>query len=299
MKKTIYVIITAVVVFTVVLALLSLYSSKTIPYGNKIAVIKIDGTISSQGSILPTAQSNSNTIIKLLEVAEKDSFIKGILLEINSPGGSPVASSEIASKVKEIEDKVVVSWISDVGASGAYWIASSSDKVVAHPLSLTCSIGAFTVVSDWSEFFEEYGMNFTTIKAGKYKDIGSPYKPLEKDEAKILQDMIDEVQAEFINEIKENRGLTQSQVRKISDGQPCLGKDALDYGLVDMLGNKKDAINIIEEMADIKESKTVTLKEDENFFGELFGTSLMKSFYLLGIGIGHGLEDKGELKILS
>ncbi len=294
-KKTLLVILAAVIIFVIAIAVLSTSYPKQFS-GEKIAIIRIQGTISSQEAFVPTAQAEPKTIIGLLEKAEEDPSIKAVVLEINSPGGSAVASDELASKVKEM-NKTTVAWIGDLGASGAYWVASASDAVVAHPLSLTCSIGAYTLLSDWSGFFEEYNINYTIVKSGELKDIGSMYREMTPQEKQIFQNMVDTVFEEFVSEVKENRGLTDAQVQIISDGRPCLGKDAVAYGLADYTGSEEDAIALAQQMANLKKKKVVVIEEEKGTLSELFGDSLSEAFYSMGVGLGEGLRGSGEVSL--
>lgn len=288
-RKTLFVIIVAIVVIIAAVLILSLSFPSTFSFGEKIAVIKLEGTISSSSGLLPFAQATPTNINNLLDKAENDPTVRAVLLEINSPGGSPVASDEIAAKIESM-NKTVVSYIEDTGASGAYWIASSTDKIVAHPLSITCSIGAITTAADVSEFLEKIGLNYTTIKSGELKDIGSPLKPLSEKERELFQKLIDEVKDEFLQHVKETRGLSNSQLSKVSDGRPCLGKEAVELGLVDKTGTRQDAIELIEQIEHLKKPSIVEFSQQEDLFSSAFGATLQKAFYSLGVGIGHGLR---------
>ncbi len=290
-KKTLVVIIVAVVLIIAAAVILSFSFPDAFSFGEKIAVIKLEGEISTGSGILPSAQASPAKINKLLEQADNDPTVSAVLLEINSPGGSPVASDEIASKIKSMK-KTVVSYISDVGASGAYWVAASTDKIVVHPLSLTCSIGAFTTANDISALLGKIGINHTTIKSGELKDIGSPFRPLTAEEKELLQNLIDEVQQEFIEHVKERRHLTETQLDKISDGRPCLGKEAVKLGLADQTGTKEDAIKLIEKIENLKKPKVVDFSEKGDLFSSAFGATLTKAFYALGFGIGDSLKGK-------
>lgn len=291
-KKTLLVILAAVIIFVVAIAAFSTSYPQKIT-GEKIALVRLQGTISSQEAFVPTSQAKPKTINGLLEKAENDPSVKAVVIEINSPGGSAVASDEIAAKVESM-NKTTVAWIGDVGTSGAYWVASSADKVVAHPLSLTCSIGAYSLVSDWTGFFEKVGINHTVIKSGEMKDIGSMYSEMTPEEKEIFQDMVDTVFEEFLSEVEKNRNLTSSQVGAISDGKPCLGKDAVKYGLADYAGSEEDAIALAQKMAEMKKKKVVVLKEEKNTFSELFGETLSRAFYSMGVGLGEELKGQGE-----
>ena len=174
--------------FIIILILFLLYATSFLiaknieetPLSSKIAVIPIYGTITigNYNSLLQQSTTSSSTIINFLNQAEKDKSVKAILLEINSPGGTAVASSEIADKVSSIQ-KPVVAFIREVGASGAYWIASSCDKIVANPLSITGSISAISSYLEFSDLMENYGVKYEKLTSGEYKDIGSPFRSLE------------------------------------------------------------------------------------------------------------------------
>jgi len=297
-NKTLLIVLGAVVILIIALLAVSMnYTSKLT--GDKIAIIRIHGTISSREIFMQPDQSNPTTIIGLLKKAEEDSSIKAIVLEINSGGGSAVASDEIAAKIKSIE-KPTVAWIGDVGASGAYWVASAADKVVAHPLSLTCNIGAYSLMPDLSGFFEEYGLNFTIIKSGELKDAGSIYRPMTDEEKELFQNMVDTVQEVFLNEVAENRNLTPHQISQISDARVCIGRDALEFGLVDELGNEETAVALAQELAGMTTSKTIVIKEtSSNLFEEIIGTKLTEAFYAMGVGLGREITSGPETSILN
>jgi len=291
-KKTIIVVAVVFAIFVVAIALLSTSYPKSVYYGDQIAIIKLEGAITTQQALIPAKEASPSSFISLLDEAENDPSIKAIVIEINSPGGSPVASDEMASRVRA-SNKTTVAWISEVGASAAYLVASSADKVVSHPLSITCSIGTYMIVGDWTGFFEELGMNYTVIKSGKYKDVGSMYKELEPDEQELLQDIVNKMNDEFVARVARNRNLSKENLGRVANGKPCIGMDALKYGLVDELGSEQDAIDLAAELAGLKKPKTVTLAEDEDFFSSLFSAKLTRAFYTLGVGIGHGMQDQG------
>jgi protease-4 len=250
---------------------------------NKIAIIPIYGeiTIGDHEPLYEQQTAASNAIIAYLELAEKDSSIKGIILEINSPGGAVVASSEVAQKVKEIK-KPVVSLIREVGASGAYWIASASDAIVANPLSITGSIGVISTYLEFSELLEKYGIKASTITAGEFKDTGSPFRSLTDEEKVILQNKINMIHNEFVSSVSENRKI---DVSKYATGMFYLGKEAKDIGLIDYLGDKNLAINITKQLANIKEAEIVQYKQPANLL------SVLKQFTSeFGINIGKGIS---------
>lgn len=215
-----------------------------IPTGN-IAVIPITGVIrSGDGGYGSTASAQK--IVAWIENAEEDEKIKAIILDINSGGGSAVGSDEIAQAVKKAE-KPTVAVIREVGASGAYWIASAADKIYANRMSITGSIGVLGSYIEIAGLIEHYNMTYRRLVSGEYKDLGSPLKELTNDEELILQMALDKIHGFFIDSVAENRNLSVEKVREIATGKFLLGIEALELGLVDELGNKKDAIEFIEE----------------------------------------------------
>ena len=298
MRRTLIVIVVAVFVFIAAVAIFSSSLPGSISAESKVAVIPITGII-SYGEQSPFIEATSSLEVnKLLEEAEKNPAYKAIVLEINSPGGSPVACDEIALKIESI-NKTTVAWIGDIGTSGAYWIASSTDMIVAHPLSMTCNIGALATVGEYSELFEKIGMNYTTVKYGEYKDIGSPYKSLTPEEERILQGMINDVGFYFVEKVAENRNIPPSVVQDFADGSPCLGQDAYEFGLVDELGGEEAAIQAAADLAGIKKPRSVRLGDEKELLSELLGIKWEQAFYSMGLGLGDSIKSKGELKLVS
>lgn len=254
-----------------------------IPIGNKIAVVPVYGfiTIGNHESIIQQPVASSNAIIASLEQAEKDSSVKAIILEINSPGGTVVASYEIANKVKSM-NKPVVALIREVGASGGYWIASAADKIVANPMSITGSIGVIASYLEYSGLMEKYGVKYEQLTAGEYKDLGTPYKTLTEKEKAVIQQKINLIQNEFIKEVSKNRN---KDLSKYATGLYYLGTEAKDLGLIDYLGDKNLAVDIAKQLANIKDAELVSYKESENIL------SFLNQFTSeLGLSIGKGIS---------
>ncbi len=254
-----------------------------IPITNKIALIPIQGaiTVGNHESLIQPSTASSTKIISYLTQAEKDKSIKAILLEINSPGGTAVASSEIADKISSI-DKPVVAFIRELGASGAYWIASASDKIVANPLSITGSIGVISSYLEFSDLMEKYGIRYEKLTAGKYKDATTPFRELTDEERNIMQQKLNIIHNEFIKAVNKNRNI---DITQYATGMFYLGTEAKDIGLVDYLGSRELAINITKNLANIKEAELVTYKEPENI------VNILRKFTSeLGLNIGRGIS---------
>src|SRR3989344_1616932 len=158
-----------------------------------VALIPIQGVIvgDEDSEFLFESVTSSPEAVELIEKADKNPNIKAIILEINSPGGSAVASEEIAKAVKKT-NKTTVAWIREVGASGAYWVASSSDYVIANRVSITGSIGVIASYLEFPGLLERYNVTYQRMVSGKYKDLGSPYREMTQEEKAICQQSLDD-----------------------------------------------------------------------------------------------------------
>lgn len=265
---------------------------------DKIVFIPIYGFISSDGSSSMPFGGEATTsaqIVDYLQQAEKDDSIKGIIIEINSGGGTVVATKEIETAVKKAkEKKPVVAWIREAGASGAYWIASSANKIVADPMSVTGSIGVTSSYLEFTGLMEKYGIGYEQLTAGKYKDTGSPFRELKEDEKKILQDKLNIIHESFINTVAENRGVSKEKVKGLATGMYSLGQEFYEAGLVDYLGGKEEAIKVAKELAGIKEAKLVKFEKKTSILDMLSRLSA-DAFYYMGRGIGAELQSKAEV----
>src|SRR3989344_382548 len=204
-----------------------------------VALISVDGIIvgGKGDDYFFESVASSPDIIELIEEADENSNIEAIIFEINSPGGSAVASEEIASAIKKI-NKTTVAWIREVGASGGYWVASSTDYIVANRASITGSIGVIASYLEFPGLLEEYNVTYRRLVSGRYKDIGSPFKEMTEEENAIFQQTLDELRDYFVDEVAKNRNMSRKDVDKIANGLFFLGSQAKGLGFVDELGGK-------------------------------------------------------------
>lgn len=275
--------------FIIIPLLFSLFSSRS-PLGN-VARIPIQGVITGDGkSSLGQDTVSSSDIIQFIADAEKNPSVKVILLEINSPGGSAVASDEIAAAAKRAE-KPVIAVIREVGASGGYWIASAADHVIAHRMSITGSIGVISSYLEFSGLMERYGVNYERLVAGNLKDAGTPFQELNAAERDLLQQKLNTIHDFFIQEVAANRGLPESSVRKIATGEFFLGVEALDLGLVDELGDKNTAEEYIKNTYGLDEIEYAVYEPSRGLFDLLSGVFSDFSFHL-GQGMGASFQQQ-------
>jgi len=275
----------AAVLFTLLVIIPVIFSLFDGSKLGNVALIPIEGAITGNGAKSFTASSiSSKEIVSFIEDADEDPRVQVLLLEINSPGGSAVASDEIATAVKKAQ-KPVVAYIREAGASGAYWIASAADHVIANRMSITGSIGVLSSYLEFSGLMEKYGVGYEQLTAGERKDLGTPYKKLSDQERKILQQKLDKIHSFFIEEVAANRHLEVSTVQKIATGEFFLGVEALELGLVDQLGGKEEAEIFIQENFGLQKIDYVRYEHEIGFF-ELLGGVVSTFFFNVGEGIG-------------
>jgi|TARA_B100000315_G_scaffold80801_2_gene74069 protease-4 len=263
-----------------------------------VALIDIDGIIlgSKDSNFLFESVTSSPETIELIEKADKNPNIKAIILEINSPGGSAVASEEIANAVKKV-NKTTVAWVREAGASGAYWVASASDHIVANRVSITGSIGVIASYLEFPGLLEDHNITYRRLVAGKYKDIGSPFKEMTPQENAIFQRNLDDIRDYFVSEVAKNRNMAKKDVDKVANGLFYLGTQAKDLGLIDELGGKDEVISYIERKEKIK-ADIVEYKKEKGLL-DLLSSVMSKQFFSMGKGIGSALFDKKPVSSIS
>jgi protease-4 len=255
---------------------------------NKIKVIQINGIIGMDNKFIKS--SSTDKILEPLDKAKKDKTVKGVILEINSNGGTPVASKEIADKVKSL-NKPVVAFVRGSALSGAYWIAASADKIVANELSLVGSIGVLGSYIQVSNLMDEYGLRYERIVAGKYKDTGSPLKEPTDEEKELLQKKVDMIQKYFLEEVKKDRKLSKDQIEKVKTAEFFLGMEAKELNLIDVFGNIDVAENVTKQLANITKAKIVKEKNKVSIIDYLTDYG-MDASYNIGKGIAQNLLDE-------
>lgn len=241
--------------FLIFLAIL-IFSSLSVGLFNEcVGIIEITDEITTRGtpdSIFMEGIPGSEDISATMEKINARDDIGAVVIVIESPGGSVVASHEIYQAIKNLK-KPKVAYLREIATSGGYYISTGADYIISEPNAITGSIGAIMVLSDMSGLFEKIGYNMTVIKSGELKDIGSPSRHLTEKEQQVLQTLINEIFADFKSIILENRGtrLDKERFNEILDARIVSGRQAKEIGLVDALGNKKDAVKKAAELANI------------------------------------------------
>ena len=211
---------------------------------DRVAVIRVEGVILD-------AQS---TVSDLKRFGENPS-IKAIVLRIDSPGGGVVPSQEIYDAVQRVRNKnnkAVIASMGTVAASGGYYIAAATDRIIANPGTLTGSIGVIMETANVEGLLKKIGVEGIVVKSGKFKDIGSPIRKMSQEEQALLQSVMDDVHKQFIDAVAEGRSLEVSTVQALADGRIFTGRQAKEAKLVDELGNLDDAIQLAADLAGIE-----------------------------------------------
>jgi len=241
---------------------------------NKIAVIYAAGEINGgEGS---NEIIGSESLTETIREARMDDNIKAIVLRVNSPGGSALASETILREMALAKEaKPVVVSMGDVSASGGYYIACQADTIVANPTTITGSIGVFGVLMNAKKMMNnKLGVNIDTVKTNKHADLGSVFRPLSNVERQIIQNSVEDIYNTFISRVAIGRNLSKEYVDSIGQGRVWTGRDALKLGLVDVLGGLEKAIELSSKMANLDEYRLINLPKQKDPI-EKFAEDLM------------------------
>ena len=211
---------------------------------DRIALIRIEGVILDA----------QETVGELKRFSENPS-VKAIVLRIDSPGGGVVPSQEIYDAVRRVRsksNKAVIASMGSVAASGGYYIAAATDRIVANPGTLTGSIGVIMEMANFEGLLQKIGVEGVVVKSGKYKDVGSPLRKMSDEERGLLQTVMDDVHKQFMEAVAEGRALELTEVQALADGRIFTGRQAKDAKLVDELGNLEDAIQLAADVVGIE-----------------------------------------------
>lgn len=231
-----------------------------------IAWIKVRGVIAQDNNTGPFARpSGAGAIAKRIRQAAEDKNVKAIVLDINSPGGTVASVQNIYSELQKAKEqgKKIVALFRDVAASGGFYIAMAADKIVAEPGTITGSVGVIMQTSNVEGLFEKIGVKVTPITSGKYKDMGSAYRPMTDAEKAILQDMVNDTYTQFFAAVKAGRpDVKPEDLTEYTDGRVFTGQRAFNLGFVDKLGGEEEARLLAGELAGLADPKVITQRGD-------------------------------------
>jgi protease IV len=238
--------------------------------GPRIGVVEIKGEIGSgaRGSV------DSDETLKVIKRFLDDTDMKAVVVRIDSPGGAVAPSQEIYDELRKLaEKKTVVCSMGNLAASGGFYIAMACPHILAEPGTLTGSIGVISQFPNVKRLAERFDVKMETIKSGKLKDAGNPFRDMTPEDRAYWQTLIDQVYLQFLAAVVESRELPEAEVRKIADGRALTGQQAQELGLIDELGNFHDAVDSAKEEAGLTGEPRLVYPPEERsrFFEELIG----------------------------
>jgi protease IV len=224
-------------------------------FGDKIAVVDLDGVILSP-----------STVVKELKDFADDDSVKAIILHVNSPGGGVAASEEIYREVKRIRDqnkKRIVASIETVGASGAYYVSSATNKIYADDGSIVGSIGVISEWVNYEDLLKWAKLKQITMKVGEFKDTGNPARPMTPAEQQYLQSLIDNMYGQFVQAVAEGRHMKVEDVRAVANGKVWTGQEALGMKMIDQVSDFEGAVKDTAKAVGIRGEPTLVRPEKD------------------------------------
>jgi protease-4 len=223
--------------------------------GEKVGVVEVKGLI-----------TDSRAVLKQLDRFKDDRGIKAVVLRVNSPGGAVGPSQEIMREVSKFrKTKKVVASLGTLAASGGYYVACAADFIMANPGTTTGSIGVIMQFANVEQLTKKLGVDMFSLKAGRYKDVGSPFRPMTPEDKAYIQQLIDNVYQQFLRDVAKNRKIPLAKMKELAEGRIYTGEEAKKVGLVDALGNLPDAIEKAGRLGGIKGKVEAVYPEKEGF----------------------------------
>lgn len=230
----------------------------------KIALVDLEGILTRDHyeSILGSRESLIVSFVEKLKKAEADGDVRAVIVRIDSPGGDATTSDILYHELKAFRERTrrpVVAAFLGVAASGGYYVASAADRIVAHPTSITGSIGVIALHVSLAGLMDKIGVKATALKSGPSKDAGSPFRDLTEEDRKLLQGLVDRLYERFVGVVAEGRRgrLTEADVRALADGRVFTAAQASEAKLVDRVGYLQEAVEEAKQLAGLKAAKVV------------------------------------------
>lgn len=266
---------------------------------DKILLIPVNGmlTDSPDRSLLKSTPSVVQQVVSQLQKAEKDHRVKAVLLKINSAGGTITASDilyhEILEHKKKTGAKVIASFM-DVAASGAYYMSLPADRIIAHPTTVTGSVGVIFVRPKVTGLMNKVGVTVDVTKFGKVKDMGSPFRQSTPEEEEIMQKAVNDFGGRFVSLMVNHRNLNPSAVAEISTARVFIAQDALKVGLIDEIGYLDDAVKAAKKIAGLPENARLVIyrrteQPNNNFYDVSAEVAEKNNLPIVNIDLADGL----------
>lgn len=249
---------------------------------NRILMLDIDGPITGVGESrwFFEYEATTENVRKKLRKAAADDNIKAVVVRINSPGGTVTASDVVYREIMEFKRKQnvpVVTMMMEVSASGGYYIACASDKIIAHQSTITGSIGVIVFALGFDGLFHKIGMESRVIKSGELKDMGNPFDAFSEEERAAFQHVVDTMYGQFLDVVETNRHIERERLKQIADGRIYLGDEAKSLGLVDEIGYIDDAMKSAMNLAGIRDAKVVFYTDNRRQELNVYSNNTMKA----------------------
>jgi protease-4 len=249
MDRRLTVIVATVLVFVGVAALLLLFGSMgrgaeggAPLFGPRVAIVELEGLI-----------AETDDLVRELRQHRDNPSVRAVVIRINSPGGVVAPTQEVYDALLRVREagKPVVASLGAVAASGGYYAAVAADQIYANPGTLTGSIGVIMQLANVDTLLKKVGVDFVVVKAGQFKDIGNPARPMTPEERRVVQSLLEDVHGQFIEAVARGRKLDRSAVVQFADGRVFSGTQALDLRMIDALGGLEDAVNAAAKLANL------------------------------------------------
>ncbi|MFZ1060405.1 MAG: signal peptide peptidase SppA [Candidatus Rokuibacteriota bacterium] len=243
----------------------------------KVLLMDLSGVISEEPLVSLGAQAPRVSLLarvrEELKKAEDDDRIQALVVRINSPGGTATASDILYRELSTFKARKkipVVAAIMDVGASGGYYVALAADTIVAHPTTVTGSIGVVMLTLNAEGLLQKVGIAPLAIKSGAKKDMGSPFRGLSDEERQIFQGVIDDLYGRFVSLIAKERRMPEAKVRAFADGRIYTARQAKDLGLVDRVGYLEEAVEAAKQAARLSEARVVMYHRPREYRSNIY-----------------------------
>jgi protease-4 len=246
---------------------------------DKVLLIDLGGVLAEEPLITLESRPQVPLLARVreeLEKAEDDDRVRAVVLRINSPGGTVTASDILYHEILRFKARrkvPVVASILDVGASGGYYVALAADRILAHPTTVTGSIGVLMLTINAGGLLEKIGVTASYVKSGEFKDMGSPFRSLRPEERALFQALIDRFYGRFVALVAESRKLDEARVRAFADGRVYIAQEALSLGLIDQIGYLEDAIESAKSAAGLREAKIVSYHRPRQYRATIYSSA--------------------------
>ena len=246
---------------------------------SKVLLIDLAGVLAEEPILTLESRPQVPLLARVreeLEKAEDDKQVRAVLLRINSPGGTVTASDILYHDImrfKEHRKIPVVASILDVGASGGYYVALAADRILAHPTTVTGSIGVLMLTVNAGGLLEKIGVSASYVKSGEFKDMGSPFRSLRPEEQALFQELIDRFYGRFVELVARSRRLDEARVRAFADGRVYTASQALALGLVDQIGYLDEAIATAKSAAGLTEAKVIAYHRPRQYRATIYSSA--------------------------